>query len=151
MNYLLHVGVMFTIIKIVYQHIPTCENREHSGNFQNKSVRSAFNWVLPFSFLKWNRYFSACKRTFLESTSHFSFEFCINISSIKNNSPIPFLAQTLLTFIKSNLLKYKFLRFLSAWVKICQIHHVNFELTNQFLFRFSIILHCHDPKLPCKF
>ena len=41
--------------------------------------------------------------------------------------------------------------FLSARVKICQIHQINFELTSQFLFIFCIILHCHDTKLRCKF
>ena len=29
--------------KSVHQPIPTRENREHPGNFQNKSVNSAFN------------------------------------------------------------------------------------------------------------
>ena len=29
--------------KTVHQPIPTRENREHPGNFQNKSVSSAFN------------------------------------------------------------------------------------------------------------
>ena len=65
--------------KSVHHPIPTRENREHPGNFQNKSVSSAFNWVLPFYFLKWNCYFSACKRKFLETTSQFSFKFCINL------------------------------------------------------------------------
>ena len=63
--------------KSVHQPIPTRENREHPGNFQNKSVSSAFNWVLPFYFLKWNCYFSACKRKCLESISQFSFIFYI--------------------------------------------------------------------------
>ena len=31
--------------KSVHQPIPTRENWEHPGNFQNKSVRSALNWV----------------------------------------------------------------------------------------------------------
>ena len=31
--------------KSVPHPIPTCENKEHPGNFQNKSVSSAFNWV----------------------------------------------------------------------------------------------------------
>ena len=31
--------------KSVHHPIPTRENREHPGNFQNKSVSSAFNWV----------------------------------------------------------------------------------------------------------
>ena len=55
--------------KSVHQPIPTRENWEHPGNFQNKSGSSAFNWVQPFYFLKWNCYFWACKRKFLESTS----------------------------------------------------------------------------------
>ena len=29
--------------KSVHQLFPTCENWEHPGNFQNKSVSSAFN------------------------------------------------------------------------------------------------------------
>ena len=32
-------------------------------------------------------------------------------------------------------LKCKFLRLLSARLKICQIHHVNFEATSQILFK----------------
>ena len=43
-----------------------------------------------------------------------SFKFCINFSAIKNNSSILFLTQALHTFIKSSLLKCKFLGFLSA-------------------------------------
>ena len=31
--------------KSVHHPIPTCENREHSENVQNKSVNSPFNWV----------------------------------------------------------------------------------------------------------
>ena len=42
MNYFLHVGVMLTF-KSVQQLIPTRKNREHPGNFENKSVSSAFN------------------------------------------------------------------------------------------------------------
>ena len=72
-------------------------------------------------------------------------------SAIKHNSSILFVDQTLYTLVKNNLLKCKFLRFSSVRVKICQIPHVNFELTSQFLFKFGIILDCHDTKLPCKF
>ena len=57
----------------------------------------------------------------------------------------------LYNLVKRSPIKCKFLRFSSAPVKICQIPHVNFELTSQFLFKFCIILHCHDTKLPCKF
>ena len=42
MNYLLHVGNV-NYYKSVHQPIPTRGNREHPGNFQNKSVSSPFN------------------------------------------------------------------------------------------------------------
>ena len=80
-----------------------------------------------------------------------SFKFCINFSAIKHNSSILFLAQALHTVVRSCLLKCKFLGFLSAQVKICQIPRVNFELTSQFLIKFCIILRCQDTKLLCKF
>ena len=38
-------GVNVNYYKSVHHPIPTRENREHSGNFQNKSVSSAFNSV----------------------------------------------------------------------------------------------------------
>ena len=50
-------------------------------------------------------------------------------SAMKHDSPILFLAQTLFALVESSLLKWKFFRFLSVRVKICQIPHVNFELT----------------------
>ena len=62
-----------------------------------------------------------------------------------------FLAQALYTLVKSSSLKFKFLRFLIARLKIHQITHVNFELTSQLLFKFCIILHSHDTELPYKF
>ena len=43
MNYLLHSGIMLTIIKIVHHPITARENKEHPGNYQNKSVSSAFS------------------------------------------------------------------------------------------------------------
>ena len=36
-------GVNVNYYKSVHHPIPTLENREHQGNFQNKSVSSAFN------------------------------------------------------------------------------------------------------------
>ena len=38
-------GVNVNYYKSVHHPIPTRENREHPGNFQNKSVSSAFHWV----------------------------------------------------------------------------------------------------------
>ena len=45
-------GVNVNYYKSAHQPIPTRENRECPDNFQNKSVSSAFNWVLSFYFLK---------------------------------------------------------------------------------------------------
>ena len=59
-------------------------------------------------------------------------------------TPLHFLAQTIYTLLKRNTLKLNFLSLLSAWIKICQIPHVNFEMTSQFLIKFCIIFHCHD-------
>ena len=42
MNYLFHVEIMLTVINVYYP-IPTRENKEHPGNFQNKSVSPAFD------------------------------------------------------------------------------------------------------------
>ena len=82
--------------------------------------------------------------SFLKTQVSFPSNVASIFSAIKQNSPILFLAQTLYTLFKRSPLKCKFLRFSSARVKICQIPHVNFELTSQFLFNFCIILHCHD-------
>ena len=87
MNYLLHMGVINVNYYKSLLHLPTRENREHPGNFQNESVTSAFNWLLPFYFLKRNRYFSACKWKFLESTQvNFPSNFASMFSAIKHNS-----------------------------------------------------------------
>ena len=66
--------------------------------------------------------------SFLKAQVSFPSNVASIFSAIKHNSPILFLAQTLYTLVKSNLLKCKFLRFSSARVKICQIPHVNFEM-----------------------
>ena len=38
-------GVNVNYYKSIHYLIPIRENREHPGNFQNKSVIPAFNWV----------------------------------------------------------------------------------------------------------
>ena len=108
--------------KIVHQPIPTRENRGRPGNFQNEWVSSAFNWVFPFYFLKWNHYFSACKRKILASTSQSLHQ--SSQCTTKHNSCILFLVWSLYALVKSSLLKCKILGFSSARVKICQIPHV---------------------------
>ena len=93
--------------KSVHQPIPTRENKEHPGNFQNKSVSSTFNWVLPFYFLKWNHYFSACKRKFLESTSQFSFKCCINIQCHQTKLLYTFFSSNIVYFVQKKPIKVK--------------------------------------------
>ena len=61
------------------------------------------------------------------------------------------LAQTIYTLVTRSQLKHKFFRLLSAQVKIYEVPHVNFKTTSQFLFKFCVILHCHDAKLLCEF
>ena len=51
-----------------------------------------------------------------------------------------FWAQTIYTLPKEGPLKWKFLRLLSAQVKICQISYVNFETASPFLSKFCIPL-----------
>ena len=67
--------------------------------------------------------------SFLKAQVIFPSNFTSILSTIKHKSSVLFIAQTLYTLVKSSPLKYKFLRFLSARVKICQILHVNFEMT----------------------
>ena len=61
-----------------------------------------------------------------------------------------FLDQTLHTFHGRDQSKCKFLRLLSARIKIHQIL-VSFETTNQFFFKFCINLQCHETQLLCTF
>ena len=44
--------------KSVHQSIPTRENREHPGNFQNESVSSAFNEFCHFIYKMKSLFFS---------------------------------------------------------------------------------------------
>ena len=89
--------------------------------------------------------------SFLKAQVSFPSNFASIFSAIKHNSSVLCLAQRLYNLVKSSPLKCKFLRFSSAQVTIRQILHVNSELRSQFLFKFFIILHCHDTKIPCKF
>ena len=91
------------------------------------------------------------KIVIFQSTSQFSFKCCINIQCHQTLLPYTSLVQTLCTLFKRIPLNCNFLRFSSARVQICQIPHVNFELTSQFFLKFCIIFHFHDTKLPCKF
>ena len=65
-------------------------------------------------------------------------------------TPLYFLDQTLHTFHGRDKSKCKFLRLLSAWIKIHQIL-ISFETTNQFFFNFCINIQCHETQLLCTF
>ena len=79
-----------------------------------------------------------------ESTISFHSNFASIFSTIKRNSSVLFLAETLYILVKKSPLRRKFLKLLSAWIKICQIHHVNFEMRSQFFSTFFTIFHFHD-------
>ena len=79
-----------------------------------------------------------------ETMSRFLSKLCIPLQFYERWLLSTFLAQTIYTLLKRSTLKWKFLRLWSAWVKIHQIPHVNFEIISQFLFRFCITLHFHD-------
>ena len=115
----------------------------HGSAISLSKVKSIFQLVnknLPNSSCHFRKYKSVCLQI-------------LHQSSVQSNITLLyfFLAQTLYTLVKSNSLKLKFLRFLSAQVKIHQIPHINFELTSRILFKFCIIFPSHDGELLCKF
>ena len=77
-----------------------------------------------------------------EMTSRFLSKFCILHQFNERLLLCTFLAQTICTLLKRSPLKGKFLRLLSAQVKICQIPYANFE--SPFLFKFCILLQFHE-------
>ena len=58
---------------------------------------------------------------------------------LPNITPLYFLRSNIIYFVQNKP------------IEICQIPHVNFELTTQFLFKFCFIFHWYDTKLPCQF
>ena len=75
-----------------------------------------------------------------ESISQFSFKFCIDFQCHQTWLVCTFLAQTFYALVKGAKganQRAIFFRFSSAWVKISQIPHVNFEMTIQFLFKIA--------------
>ena len=68
----------------------------------------------------------------INKSKTFPSSFVSIFSAIKHNSFVLSLAEILYALVKSSPLKCKFLKFLSARVEICQIPHVNFELTSHF-------------------
>ena len=61
------------------------------------------------------------------------------------------MSQKIYTLLKRWLLKWKFLRLLSARFKTCQIPDVNFETTSQFPSKYFIPLQFHERQFLCTF
>ena len=121
-------------------------------NFKLIHFLLLIKWFYQSSNLNWTRWkFAKFLMTCLKAQVSFPSNVASIFSAIKQNFLILFLKQRSCTLFKRNPVKCKFLGFLSAQVKIRQIPHVNFELKSQFFFKFCIILHCHDRKLPCKY
>ena len=145
--------------KSVHHPIPNRENREHPGN---KSVSSAFNWVLPFYFLKWNHYLYALVKSspltsiFLrffnalvkirliphvnfELTSQFLFNFCIIVMT--HNSPVNFKP---IHFQPDKRMssRSQFGDFQTLWWKLAKFLISNFGRTIQFSFKLCINREC---------
>ena len=96
------------------------------------------------AYLYCERKFAKVFISFLVAQVSFPSKFESVFSAIKHHSSVLLLAQKfwsrkniyiyIYTFVKTSRLMYKYLRFLSAYGKTCQISHVNFELKNRFLF-----------------
>ena len=143
MNYLLHVGVMLTIIKVFINLFLLVRIGNILAIFKVNQFKVLLSMSSAILLYKMKSLFFSQLTKIFRKHKPVSFKFCINFGAIKHNSSILFLAQALHTSVKS--------RFSSARAKIRQIPHVNFELTSRFLFKVCIILHCHDTKLPCNF
>ena len=79
-----------------------------------------------------------------QTTSQFSFKFCITLQCHERYLLCNFLAQTICTLLKRSPLKRKFLRLSSSQVKICQIPYVSFDKTCRLLSKFCIPLEFHE-------
>ena len=64
-------------------------------------------------------------------------------SFMKDYSSVLFLAKTIHSLLIRSPLKWKSLRLSRPQVKICQIHHANFETASRFFPKFSFILHLY--------
>ena len=83
------------------------------------------------------------RHAIFQSTSHFFSNFASIFSSIKNNSSILFLAQTLFTLLKSSLVKCKFVRLLSARVKFLK-PILNWKVDSSSVFVSFFIVMAHN-------
>ena len=86
-----------------------------------------------------------------EMTSQFFPKFCIPLQFHERLFLCSFLTEAIYTLLKRSPLKWKFLRLLSAQVKICQIFYVNFEMTSQFVPKLCIPLQVDERLFLCSF
>ena len=103
----------------------------------------------PYSVLFWSAF--SRTRTYGEILcipyGHFSLSvifssgFASLFSIMKQNSSVLFWLKKSYNLFKKSPLKCAFLSLFSARVKIRQIPYINFEMANQFLFKFRIIPH----------
>ena len=100
--------------------------------------------VKIFETFKWSGQNFSDSLCNFETTSRFLSKFWIPLHFHEWQLLFTFLAQTIYLLVKGRLLKGKFLRLWSAQVKICQIPHVNFEMTSRFLSKFCIPLQFHE-------
>ena len=82
-----------------------------------------------------------CQIVIFQTTSQFFFKIRLTLQCHELNC---FLAQPIYTLVTRSQLKLRFFRLSNARVKFCDVPHVNFKTTSQFLFNFCVILHCHD-------
>ena len=93
-----------------------------------------------------------CKtpRVIFQNTIEVFFKFRFTFQCHERLLLCTFLGQTLYTLHEKDHSNCRFLRLLSAWIKIHQIL-VIFETANWFLFKFYITLHCRETQLLCTF
>ena len=128
------ISSFYISFKLIHFQLWTKESHQ-SPNFETFKC-SGEN--LPYS----SCHFPNHKSVFLQILHHSSVSWKI--------TPLYFLGQTLNTLHNRNQWKCKFVRLLSARIKIHQIL-VIFETTNQFFFKFCINLQCHETQLLCTF
>ena len=95
-------------------HLFPTQNKFFALHLVDVVLLNFYFYLVPlFYFLKWNRYFSACEQKFAE------FVMSVFLQILHPSSVPSKITRKLYTLVKSSPLKFKFLRFLSARVKIC--------------------------------
>ena len=160
-----HQSPNFDNFKCPGENLPnfSCHFSNQKSVFLQILHHSSMPWkITPLNFFSSNNIYlltqkGPIKVTLFETSECSGQNFSNSLCQFWNNKLIPYktlyhssvswkitLAQKIYTLFKSSASKWKFLRLSSAQIKVNQIAYVNFETTSQILFKFSIILHCHD-------